>query len=189
MSENIPIFELRGPSLEEMKAEIVSTLQSRGLYSDDLLYRFFSANRIPDVLDHGNDRVEGEYDLSPLEVEAAEHGYDVTHTLWADTLDNMDFWTCEGRNLLLFSGISVYDKSKTMSRCEMRSGWSSPGGGEPSYHVISTEDPRDALVAVFKRNNSPLLHFRGLLGIALQQGPRALYETLQHDWKNLRRAL
>jgi len=104
-------------------------------------------------------------------------------------LDNLQFWINEGRNLLLFSAISVYDKTKTKSRSELLYGKESSTGGNSVYHVITTEDPKDALVAIFKRKNSALTHLFGIFHLAFSHGPVALYEALIHDFENVRGSL
>lgn len=112
-------FALRGITIEGVRDCIECTLTDNGLYSPDLLYRFFPTSRIQIVQETGNDREENGYHKSNLELEAESYGFDMKHTIWVDTLDQLKFWTNNGRNLLLLSAISVYDKPKTKSRPEM----------------------------------------------------------------------
>lgn len=170
MSNQTKVFPLKGVTIKGIRQCIEDTLTSEGLYSPDLLYRFYTSRRIPIVQTNGNDRIEEGYDPSRLEREL-EPGYDLSHTIWADTLDNLELHTNNGRNLLLLAGISVYDKTKTK--------------GKAIYHTIETEDPKDALVAIFRRSNSPLMHLAGKAHLTFTQGPVALWESLTHDYANI----
>lgn len=189
MGKEVKVLPLRGITIKGMQQCIEDTLQEQGLFSPDLLYRFYIAKRIPIVQATGNDRVENGYEKSKLELEAASYGYDIPHTIWADTFDNLRLHTNEGRNLLLLSAVSVYDKSKTKSRPQLLYGSESGYGGNSTYHVITTEDPKDALVAVFKRSNSPMVYALGKGHLTFTQGPVALWESLVHDFENVREYL
>jgi len=169
--KEVKVFPLRGITISGMQQCIEDTLRSENLYSPDLLYRIYTSKRIPVVQSTGNDRSEEGLDPDLLKRQI-EPGYDLKHTIWADKLDHLKVWTNKGRNLLLLSAISVYDKAKTR--------------GKSTYHFIETEDPRDALVAVFKRSNSPLLHLAGKTHLAFTQGPIALWESLGTDFDNIK---
>lgn len=189
MGKEVKVFPLGGITVKGMQQCIEDTLREQGLFSPQLLYRFYSARRLPTVQATGNDRVENGYEKSKLELEAASFGYDIPHTIWADTFDNLRFWTNKERNLLLLSAVSVYDKSKTKSRPQLLYGSESGCGGNSTYHVITTEDPKDALVAVFKRSNSPILHVLGKAHLTFTQGPVALWESMVHDFDSVREYL
>jgi hypothetical protein len=170
MDNSVKVFPLKGVTIKGIRRCIEDTLISERLFSSDLLYRFYTSRRIPIVQTNGNDRIEEGYDPSKLERQL-EPGYDLSHTIWADTLDNLEFHTNKGRNLLLFSGVSVYDRSKTK--------------GKATYHTIETDNPKDALVAIFRRYNSPLIHLAGKAHLTFTQGPVALWESLTHDHTNV----
>jgi hypothetical protein len=177
------IRPLTASSWAGLKKQISEEITRKGYASEDVVVRFYASSRTDTAVETGNDRTQDGRDLNPLEKEAMEKGYLFNQTLWAGDFERLDAETCEGENLLLLSGVSVYDKSKLKTLNEANG---IQGTGSAFYLIDG--DPRDALVAAFERKTSPISYVAGRAKLLFEKGPGAAYRAVtDHDVRNVKK--
>ena len=181
--KTIQLQTIRGDNIREIQSNITTSLEKQGFDPKFARFRFFNIDRIQKVLSRGNDRSEDGTRITPLELEAKKYGYGVNQTIWAAELPDLYFWTDKGKNLLRGCGISIYDRRKLLTRSEMKAGTRSESKGCPTYHMIEAKDPKDALVAVFERDNFTKSFVSGVFRLLRDQGVTAAAKAIKYDIK------